>query len=492
MLLRVRHRASTPIGRRRAAAPARRLLLLPAVLALVPGCSAPAATPTTPTTSTAAPVRSDSPPAPATPATGAPALLAFAGAEGFGAYARGGRGGDVYHVTSLADSGPGSLRYGIATATGPRTIVFDVSGTIDLQSKLVINKPYLTLAGQTAPGGGITLRGWTTTISGTHDVIVRYLRFRPGDIACPRMQDDALSVDRSQNIIIDHVSASWSVDETLSVTSSDRVTVQWSIISESLRASCHEKGAHGYGSLLRYGNGGLTFHHNLYAHHDSRSPRIGDDLGVDFVNNVVYDWGNMPGYSGEASEGTTRISYVGNYLIAGPSTRESRRATAFIGGSASTHLYQAGNLIDANRNGIRDGVDTGWAMFTGAFTRREVRFDFPTVRTDAATTAYARVLAGAGASRVRDAVDRRIVAEVAGETGRIIDSQQQVGGWPALEPGTAPPDTDQDGLPDDWERQHGLDPHDPSDRNRAAGGGSTFLEQYLDWLAGEDALPPAR
>jgi pectate lyase len=243
---------------------------------------------------------------------------AFPGAEGFGAYAVGGRGGDVYHVTTLADSGPGSLRHGVSEARGPRTIVFDVSGTIFLRSELVIDRPFLTLAGQTAPGDGVTIAGFGTLISDTHNVIVRFMRFRPGDINCPEFQGDALSVVRSQDIVIDHVSASWSIDEALSVTHSDRVTVQWSIIADSLNASCHREGRHGFGSLLRWGAGGLTFHHNLYAHHASRNPRLGDDLGLDFVNNVVYDWGSAPGYSGEAAEGSPRLNYVANTLVADP------------------------------------------------------------------------------------------------------------------------------------------------------------------------------
>jgi pectate lyase len=361
--------------------------------------------------------------------------------------------------------------------------VFDVAGTIELQSKLTISAPFLTLAGQTAPGDGVTVRGWTTVIDKTHDVVVRYVRFRTGDTACPRLQDDALTVDKSKDVILDHVSASWSVDETLSVTESDRVTVQWSIISESLKGSCHEKGAHGYGSLLRYGNGGVTLHHNLYAHHDSRNPRAGDELGVDFVNNVVYDWGMEAGYSGEASEGTTRINYVGNYAIAGPSTRDARRMSIFSGGSDRTQVFQLGNLIDPNRNGVRDGSDTGWGMFRSSYTRRSERFDVPQVKTDDARMAYERVLASAGASRARDAVDKRIVADVMGETGGLIDSQKQVGGWPELAAGTVPKDSDQDGMPDEWETQNGLNANDPVDRNRDAGGGLTMLEKYLDWLA---------
>lgn len=418
----------------------------------------------------------------ALPAAAQDPLPAFPGAEGFGAFAVGGRGGDVYHVTNLDDSGPGSLRYGVQTAGGPRTIVFDVSGTIELRSLLRINRPCLTLAGQTAPGDGITVSGWTTSVD-THDVIIRFMRFRPGDINCPRLQDDSLNAVNSEDVIFDHVSTSWSIDETLSVTHSDRVTVQWSLITESLNDSCHVKGLHGYGSLLRYGNGGLTFHHNLYAHHNSRNPRVGDDIGLDFVNNVVYDWGGTPGYSGTADEGTTRINYVGNYGVAGPSTRTSARNRVFNGGSVQTVIYQSDNLIDSNVNGVRDGIDSGWGMFAGSYTIQDTRFDFPLVATDDPQTAYDRVLADAGASVVRDAVDFRVLAHVANDAGGIINSQNQVGGWPDLQSLPAPQDSDQDGIPDEWELAHGLDPNDPTDGAVIQDSGYSNLEVYLNELA---------
>jgi pectate lyase len=408
---------------------------------------------------------------------------AFPGAEGFGAFTVGGRGGDVYHVVNLNDAGEGSLRYGIQTARGPRTIVFDLSGTIVLASKLTINTPFLTLVGQTAPGDGITVAGWTTSVSNTHDVIVRYMRFRPGDIRCPQLQDDSLNVVNSEDVIIDHVSASWSIDETLSVTNSDRVTVQWSIISESLNNSCHAAGAHGYGSLLRYGSGRLTFHHNLYTHHYNRSPRLGDDLNLDFVNNVVDDWGTDAGYSGAASEGTSRMNYVSNYVVAGPSTPTSKRMRAFRGGSEQTLIFQSDNLIDSNVDGVRDGTNTGSAMFVGTFTQH-TRFDFPAIETDDAPTAYSRVLASAGASWVRDAADDRIVTEVSTDAGGLIDSQDQVGGWPDLQSLPLPLDSDQDGIPDEWEIAHGLNPLNPADGAALTESGYSNLEVYLNELVG--------
>ena len=430
-------------------------------------------------------------------APGAAPLPAFPGAEGSGAITPGGRGGDVYHVTNLFDSGPGSLRFGVQNAAGPRTIVFDLSGTIYLQSKLAINKPFLTLAGQTAPGDGITVAGWTTAVTDTHDVIVRYMRFRPGDVNCPNYQDDGFTVDRSTNVIIDHVSASWSVDETLSVTESNNVTVQWSFITESMKNSCHIKGAHGYGSLIRYGNGVITYHHNLYAHHDSRNPRLGDNIGLDFVNNIIYDWGSEAGYSGDNTEGTPRLNYVGNYLVAGASTPSSKRSRAFNGGGTATQIYQSNNSIDSNFNGAHDGQDTQWSMFIGLYTKQQPgRFSFPQVATDDAPTAYERVLSLAGHSLVRDAVDTRVVSEVRNEGGHHINSENEVGGWPALNSLTPPVDTDQDGIPDAWENDHGLNALDPADGSAITASGYSNLENYLNNIvpfpdADKDHIAPA-
>lgn len=407
-------------------------------------------------------------------------VRAFAGAAGFGAFAVGGRGGDVYHVTSLADAGPGSLRLGIESARGPRTIVFDVAGTILLTSTLKIDRPFLTLAGQTAPGDGVAIAGFDTVVSGTHDVVLRYLRFRPGDINCPTYRGDALEVVDSKDVIIDHVSASWSVDETLSVTRSDRVTVQWSIIAQSLDASCHPKGRHGYGSLLRWGSGSLTFHHNLFAHNASRNPRLGDDLGLEFANNVVYDWGREAGYSGPAGEGSPRLSYVANTLIAGPSTRRNARAQAFECGSDRTEVHQEGNRIDAKAQGAPSPAPAGWELFTGGCRERTSTLLPTTVPVDDAATAWATVLAAAGASLARDSLDEAIVRSVADRTGSLVDSQAEAGGWPELKSAPLSPDSDGDGVPDRWERSHGLDPLDATDSARVGPAGVTGLETYLD------------
>ena len=429
-------------------------------------------------------------------APGTQPVRAFPGAEGAGANARGGRGGDVYHVTNLNDSGAGSLREGVRTAAGPRTVVFDVAGTINLSTRLNINKSFLTIAGQTAPGDGVTVAGHSTVVSG-NNVVIRYLRFRVGDLNCPVVQDDALWVDRTSDVILDHVSASWSVDETLSVTESNNVTVQWSFITESMKNSCHEKGAHGYGSLIRYGTGVVTYHHNLYAHHDSRNPRVGDGVGLDFVNNVIYNWGGESGYSGPADEGTTRLNYVGNYLVAGPQTTNVK-LRAFNGGSTNTQIHQSNNFLDGDRDGARDGADNGWAMFVGSYTRREpARFDFAQVTTHDAPTAYERVLGTAGSSLRRDSVDARLAGEVRGEGGRHINSQNEVGGFPVLDAGPALNDADGDGIPDEWETNHGLNPTDGADGRAVGAGGYTNLELYLNDLVptpgfdpSADAAPP--
>ncbi|MFM8413892.1 MAG: polysaccharide lyase family 1 protein [Planctomycetota bacterium] len=430
--------------------------------------------------------------------------VAFPGAEGFGAFARGGRGGDVYRVTTLEDSGPGSLRDGIATASGPRTVVFEVSGTIELGSPLVVRRPFLTIAGQTAPGDGIALKGWGLEIRGTHDVIVRFIRLRPGDAACKQgFHGDCLTVRDATDVMIDHVSMSWSVDEAVSIRGSDRITLQWCFITESLDASCHPDGPHSCGSLLGPNpHGALTIHHCLFAHHVRRSPKptsSGGTMRFQFENNVVYDWRDIAGYTNTAEYGEDLlVRYVGNYVIAGPSTRVDPSSTiegrgergpagihevAFRGESPDVRIYQAGNVIDSNRDKVRNGRDTGWGMFAGSYRRLETLADFPELRTSDAETACAEVLAGAGASRSRDAADRRLARQVGDQTGGIIDSPADVGGWPVLGPAPAPADADHDGMADEWERLHGLNPGNPADCNAdIERNGSTALEKYIDSL----------
>jgi len=433
------------------------------------------------------------------------AIPAFPGAEGAGANAVGGRGGTVYHVTNTNDSGAGSLRDAVSVAN--RTIVFDVSGTIILQTDLKITHPNLTIAGQTAPGDGITLARRLTSVQNTHDVIIRFLRCRPGDLDT-NFQDDAFHFVSATNCIADHLSTSWSVDECLSTTHSTNVTVQWCLISESLKNSQHDKGAHGYGALLRYGYGQLTYHHNLFQHHDSRNPRLGDNLKLDFVNNVIYNWGGMAGYSGTYENDivdsplgfTNYVNYVSNYLVAGSSTSSS--STAFRGYTTNTVIFQTGNRIDSNKNTTLDGAETGSAMFAAPYTPSATRYPLnSSVTADAAPAAYQRVLAFAGASVVRDEVDTRLIGTVHKHTGRLVDAVGPnnqatdyvtntingtnyifVRGWPGLNSTPTPTDTDQDGMPDYWEKNLGLNPA-VANNNHVNPDGYTDLENYLNWLA---------
>jgi hypothetical protein len=419
---------------------------------------------------------------------------AFPGAEGFGARSIGGRGGKVLFVTNLNDSGEGSLRRAVE-ADGPRTVIFRVSGTISLKSKLVVRKPFITIAGQTAPGDGICLKNHALAIAADH-VIVRYIRCRPGDNA--KAESDSISISSGRDIIVDHCSASWSVDETLSASSRGQlgnVTVQWCIISESLNDSIHHKGPHGYGSLIRgsFGNG-YTYHHNLYAHHRARLPRPGNYIDrtkdpegfvLDFRNNVIYNWASRAaGYNADGSNGTnsiTKMNFVGNYYKAGVN---SKGDLAFSESTTSARAWFSGNCMNGSY------PDDPWSLVTfSKFSADDMEaykqsgpIPVPAVKTDDAITAYRRVLAEAGAVLPkRDDVDIRIVDDVKNGTGKIIDDEQQVGGWPELKSTEPPDDCDKDGIPDAWEKQHDLDPDDPADGKADTNAdGYTNLEEYLN------------
>jgi len=435
-----------------------------------------------------------------------PPAPAFPGAEGAGANATGGRGGDVYYVTTLADTGPGSFRNGVsgAPASG-RTICFKVSGNIVLNSTMTINKPNITVAGQTAPGDGICFQYYSLNIA-ANNIIVRHLRTRLGTNAL--QEADAMWINSGTNIILDHLSASWSVDETLSASRSiANLTVQNCFITESLNNSIHVKGAHGYGGIISSSfSSTYSYLRNLYAHHNSRNPRIGSDsqagtLRLDFRNNVIYNYGNRAGYTGGTNE-FCEVNYVGNYCIKGPSSTYNY---ILEGGALGTHVYQDGNYIDLNKNGLVDGANTGWAMFSGTYTPTNAPFFVPTATTEPAATACQRVVALAGAMPWRrDANDQRIARTVRQQYGSIVDfvgapnqpteyttngTVVGVRGWPALGSEPAPTDTDSDGMPDYWELATGLNPNLASDRNNTnALTGYTRLEEYLNWLADAHAL----
>ena len=445
---------------------------------------------------------------------------AFPGAEGFARYATtGGRGADgkttVYHVTNLNDSGAGSLREALKKA-GPKTIVFDVSGYIDLKSNLQVTSN-TTIAGQTAPGNGITLRYYTVEFTKCDNVIVRFLRFRRSQVKNVNDGADTAWGREHKNIIIDHCSMSWSIDELASFYDNRDFTLQWCMLAEGLNAG-HEKGDHSYGGI--WGGKPASFHHNFLAHVQNRAPRFngarynwtGYDRTkyansiqaerVDFRNCVMYNWGSGNGCYGGPGGGY--INMINNYYKAGPGTKNKKRVTqisfsdASNGGdnpfpNYSSRYYISGNYVkDAN------GVDC-----------IKIKLDAPVeagdVTTHTAQTAYEKVLAYGGASLYRDAADVRYVEEATNGTTTYNASHAKVAGiidaindpssdtqdaktasFPELtsESRAADYDSDKDGIPDAWEIANGLNPNDASDAQLKTldteKGWYTNLEVYLN------------
>ena len=462
---------------------------------------------------------------------------AFPGAEGFGMYTTGGRGGQVYHVTTLEDgTQEGTFRWA-CNKSGTRTIVFDVSGTIFLQSELKIKNGNVTIAGQSAPGDGICIANYPFVIA-CKNIIIRYMRFRLGNQALKENpsahEGDGLGGMDSENIIIDHCSVSWSIDECLSVYGSKNITVQWCIASQSLNNAGHSKGAHGYGG--NWGGSGATYHHNLIAHHISRTPRLGPRPGtqtderMDMRNNVIYNWIDNGVYGGEGMN----VNIVNNYYKPGPDTKTGAKGMRIASPGIRTTEYTKHDssspnqwdkmwhvwgkyYVDGNVNtkypqvtednwtyGIynqieNSKVDNTFTQETKDTMRISLPIPFETVTTHSAEEAFERVLDYAGASLYRDALDEVIVNDTRnGETtytGKgckkgIINSQDDLkpegagddwSAWPELKSKVAPSDTDGDGMPDDWEVQHGLDPNNPED-GKAAGSQYTNLEIYLNEL----------
>lgn len=419
-------------------------------------------------------------------------LTAFPGAEGFGKYTTGGRGGRVIVVTHLEDnSSPGSLRYAI-NQTGARIVTFAVSGTIQLKSTLNIKNANITIAGQTAPGDGITLRDYSV-VNDADNVIVRFVRFRMGDET--NQENDSFWGRNRKDIIIDHCTMSWSTDECSSFYDNTNFTMQWCLLSESLRNSVHGKGAHGYGGI--WGGKNASFHHNLLAHHDSRNPRFcgsrysnRPDLElVDYRNNVIFNWGGNSAYAAEGG----RYNMVNNYYKAGPAASSSSR-TRIIEPYADDgtnsqpkgvygKFYITGNVMTSSSTVTADnwlGVtpNSNFATLAPGVTKNDLKSDTEflahNVTTHSAETAYLKVLDYVGAGLVRDTVDRRIIHDVRteiptfmtggnGSVKGIIDTQSAVGGWPQLKSLPAPVDSDGDGMPDVWEDANGLKKNDPSD-----------------------------
>lgn len=472
--------------------------------------------------------------------------VAFPGAVGQGAAAVGGRGGDVYHVTSLSDYNEekgeapvaGSLRQGVLSGEGPRTIVFDIGGAIRLHAPLEIRKSKLTIAGQTAPSG-ITAWAYPINILNASDVVVRYVRVRTGDFNARAPKDakgrnapkvgngnkdldagsaNGFDIGKSDRIILDHVSAAWGMDETLSVTLSRNVTVQNTIIAQSLDRSFHPKGPHGYGSLVRgeltaedqeNGLGGYTFYRNLWAFHRDRNPSVGGEQrlakdqpealrrrsDVNIVNNVIYAWGDQPTRRSEF--GDVRINLVGNYYLNG--SKQKGKYIFREAYPARTSLFHQGNMLDGNPVGLADDVRQTFREFdqrdllVGPTHGKPFNF-FATVAGSVVPgeKAYDEVIRRAG-TLPRDSIDTRIVESVIHRTGSLIDSQEVLRGPDGKlagiddVPTTKRPagfDTDGDGMSDKFELAHGLDPHDPADRNgnKLSKDGYTNLEVYLNGL----------
>jgi hypothetical protein len=454
-------------------------------------------------------------------------LVAFPGAEGYGRLATGGRGGQVVEVTNLNDSGAGSFRDAFNQFPGqPITIVFRVGGIIELTTPLRPTRSNLTIAGQTATGDGICLKRSTFKLFG-NNIIVRYVRSRPGDVQgsnSPAVY--GMDMENCKNFIIDHCSFSWSIEETGTYYDNKFSTVQWSIFSESLNSSFNGKGDHGYAGV--WGGQYASYHHNLVAHHHSRAIRFNGARAhdttavVDYRNNVIYNWGNSNAAYGNEIEipgGSGQLNMVNNYYKGGPATPASRAGVIFdiTEAYSATNankpvatVYANGNFVNNYPAVTADNWNNGIRLHNyPASTIAQFRQLAPTpglapIVTETAQDAYLAVLAGAGAVvPVRDVLDTRIVNETRAGTATgsspggsttyglnqgIIDSQTDVGGWPVYANGTAPLDTDHDGMPDAWEVSHGLNGNDATDRNTVSSTGYTQLENYLNGLAATTVL----
>ena len=418
-------------------------------------------------------------------------LPAFPGAEGFGATTVGGRGGEIIKVTNLHDSGPGSLRAALE-AEGPRIVVFTTGGIIDLETKLYIRSPHVTIAGQTAPGDGICIRGNGLSVQ-THDVVLRYLRIRPGDINFgPKNQWgslDALSLGSENgesvyNVMIDHCSFSWAVDENVGIWGNCHdVTLQYCIISEALRHSKHPKGSHSMGVLIGGKATRIAIHHNIFAHNNDRNPYINGHSLIDFRNNVIYN----PG--GTATDITVKkgqaINYINNYIIPGPDTKIEVEVSVRNLQEATPHLYFDGNVSATANFRIayyQDNTTTSlpYRTLPDIFKHSEASAA-PVITTYTAEHALEYALLEAGAILPnQDAVDKKIIQDILSRKGGIVNTKRTLLSWPPYNPGVAPTDTDEDGMPDYWEESYGLNTSFDNSNNDTGEDGYTDIEEYIN------------
>ncbi len=421
--------------------------------------------------------------------------IAFPGAMGHGSYAQGGRGGVVYRVTNLNDSGKGSLREAVE-AQGARTVVFDVSGTIALKSMLTISNPYITIAGQTAPNGGICIKDFPLHIAETHDVVLRCLRIRPG-IASGLIgsEIDGIEVRNSKNVMIDHCSISWTVDEVLNTWhGTENVTVQYTLIAQPLNHSVHEKGAHGFGASL--GGKNCSYLYNFFSSAVARNPSIGGNhiestINSDFSNNVIFN------YAYRTGDGKPRsINVIGNYYKPGPATKDVvANRIVKVDNAKGYHFastwYIADNVIEGNKLVNKDNVKYGVEYDEGSTPEMNILATpctAPNTKYVSAQKAYKIVLKEVGAIKPqRDSFDTRILAQAEGkqpiEGNGIVDTVEQAGGWPDLSGANkAAKDTDGDGMPDAWELKNKLNPNNSADGILLLKTGYTNLEVYLNSL----------
>jgi hypothetical protein len=426
-------------------------------------------------------------------------LPAFPGAEGAGKYSAGGRGGQVYHVTNLNDSGAGSLRQIFKDLDGeyttPTTVVFDVSGDIHLLTDLDVKRTaFLTIAGQTAPGDGITLVGRQMKIVSSHDVVVQHLRIRPGTEVSQApgssYRPDGLWIkEGADTVIVDHVDAGWSTDENLSITNgATNITVQWSVVHQGIHMGGTTTEDHSFGSLINAGD--VTMHHNLYAHNRSRNirPQSGDSFAnYDFVNNVIYNPGDRYTYSEtSASTNAYHLNFVNNFGIDGPNSTAPSLVNSL---STASQIYApAGSMLDGNNDGLLDSTPASGGNFvTGTSTTLATRVTgssnnlYP-VTTTTADQAYIQVVSRAGATYARDPINRRLIRTVLNQTsGHLTSNESEWGGYPPLASPARAPDTNNDGVPDSWAADHGFGVSTPLNSTFAPDG-YTYLEKYIQSL----------
>lgn len=389
--------------------------------------------------------------------------LAFPGAEGFGKYAVGGRGCIVYHVTNLDDSGKGSFRD--AVSQPHRTVVFDLSGVIRIKSKLVVSSN-ITIAGQTAPKGGIVVYGNGVSMTGANDVIIRYIKFR-GSVNMGRGVC-TLACDNAHNVIFDHVSVEWGRWDNLHIKESDSVTVQNSLIGEGVNPQM-------FGALLENPTH-LTIYHCLWVDNQSRNPKA--KASIEVVNSVMYNWGSN-GLVGGHSEANHFQDIIGNYFVAGPNSTEH-----FVGMfTATDHVYQKGNMADLNKDGFLNGrtvVDSDFVKLTATLIKSPQNSAISTAQS--AEDALKYVLKECGDVFHRDEIDNRLIGYVCsfGKSGQIIKDEAEVGGQKNIKSEKCLKDSDGDGIPDEWEQSHNLNKNDANDGQKINTSGYSNLELYLN------------